>query len=202
MKKSLMALLLAMALLTSCGPVTIQSSAYTVNEATSVVAWTGSAPDHFHLGSFQVTGVLSATPNGQLDAGNFQIPIASIDDFDLSSPTKEQLLDHLKSPDFFNMLRYPQASFTITQVRPYTGTPPAALPGANTLITGDFTLLGQTHSITFPGLVNAAADSLRAEAALTINRTKWGMTSYSDSTATGLYILPDVNLHLTIKAAN
>ena len=202
MTNSFAAILLSMALLTSCDQATIPPSSYTVNSATSRAAWKGSAPDHFHLGTFQVMGSLSLTSSGQLDAGNFRIPIASITDFDLPSPVKEQLLDHLKSPDFFNLLRYPEASFTLMQVRPYSGPSPAALPDANTLITGDFTLLGQTHSITFPGIVHATADSLRAEAALTIDRTKWGMTSYSDSTSTGLYILPQVSLQLSLQAAN
>ena len=196
------AILLTMALLTSCDQANIQPSSYTVNSATSRASWKGSAPDHFHLGSFQVMGSLSLTSSGQLDAGNFRIPISSMTDFDLPSPVKEQLLDHLKSADFFNLLLYPEASFTLTQVRPYSGPSPVTLPGANTLITGDFTLLGQTHSITFPGTVHSNADSLWAEAALTIDRTQWGMSRYSDSTSTGLYILPDVSLQLSLQATN
>lgn len=202
MNHSFAAILWSLALLSSCDQINIPPSSYSVNRATSLVTWKGSAPDHSHIGSFQIMGTLSLTPNGQLEAGSFQIPIGSITDSDLASPAKDQLLDHLKSADFFNLLAYPEASFTITQVGTYRGPPPAALPGANTLITGDFTLLGQTHSITFPSIVTLTADSLRAQAVLTIDRTQWGMTRYSDSTATGLYVLPQVSLQLTLEAAH
>ena len=183
-----------------CKKANVQPQAYVVDSATSLVEWKGATTDHSHIGSFQLEGTLSLSPTGQLAAGRFRIPISSITNFDLASPVKEQLLDHLKSADFFDLLRYPEAHFTITQVTAPTGESKEAAGDANQLITGELTLLGQTHPVSFPALVQQTGDSLKAQARLTIDRTKWGMTHYSNPQEP-MYILPDAEIFLHLQAA-
>jgi len=198
MKKFLSAALL-LGVLASCQKNRNESTTYAVNNTTSVAEWKGAAPDHFHIGSFNVTGTINSKGNGQIKSGDFVIPIASIKNFDLPDEVKPQLLNHLKSPDFFNMALHPNAEFKITKVVPYFKADTAAVSGANYLVTGDFSMVGQTHSISFPAKISYTADSLKTEALFKNDRTKWGMKSYSDSTQ-GLYILPNVAIHLKIQA--
>jgi polyisoprenoid-binding protein YceI len=49
--------------------------------------------------------------------------------------------DHLRSPDFFNVKQFPVITFKSTSVKPIDG---------GFEVTGDFTLHGETKSITFP----------------------------------------------------
>jgi hypothetical protein len=197
--KKLLSIATLMTLLASCEKNTEKIPAYEVNSTTSVAEWKGSAPDHFHVGSFAVEGSLTTTPSGLIKAGSFVLPIASIKNFDLPDEVKPQLLEHLKSPDFFNMVLHPNAEFKITKVQPYAQQDANAITGANYLLTGDFTMVGQTHEISFPAKISYTTDSLKAEATFQLDRTQWGMNSYTDPHQ-GLYIYPNVDMHLKVAA--
>lgn len=167
---------------------------FKVDEAQSTVKWKGSAPTHFHEGAFKVSGNVEVNDKNKVIAGNFTIPIASITNFDIEDEAiRKQLLDHLKSPDFFNIAIHPNASFKITKVEEYTesGT------SWNTKITGEFTMLGQTHSINFPAQINADANKISTKGTFKLNRLQYGMNTYNDPEET-LYILPEVDITLDI----
>lgn len=187
----------SMLLATSCEKENGKTGEFRVNENASKIEWKGSAPDHFHLGSFKVQGELKAGSSGQIKSGNFIIPIASIENFDLEGAVKQQLLDHLKSPDFFNMALYPNATFHITKSEPYNGNEEGAVADANFLLTGNFNMLGKELPISFPAKITVNKESLIGEANLKIDRTKWGMTYDSDPTKP-LYIYPDIEIKLKL----
>lgn len=189
------------ALITGCKQVETSDLVFKVDEAASKIEWKGSATDHFHVGSFDVRGGIDAGPNGRIKGGEFTIPVASIVDYDLPDPVRQTLLDDLKSANFFNVAKYPDTNFKITKIDAYVGSDTSAVANANYLLTGDFTMLGQTHSITFPAHIAMENDSLVTEAQFKLDRTKWGMNIYSDPKQK-LYILPDVNINLHVKAAN
>lgn len=174
----------------------VRADRYTL-DATSRAEWKGYKPDGHHAGSFAVTSQNLVAENGTLKSGDFVIPIATIENFDLPDAVKPALLEHLKSPDFFNLALYPEARFTITEVTPYEGGETPAIEGANYLIGGNFTLLNKTNPIRFPARVTLTGGTLQAEAILQIDRTQWGMNSFSDPAAP-LYILPRVDLHLKL----
>lgn len=196
MKKKMYAALIALSVLTACSHNgSISSTDFKVNEESSAVEWKGSAPTHFHRGAFKVSGTLQTNGKGKITGGDFTIPIASISNFDLTNPAeREALLTHLKSPDFFNMAIHPDASFHITKVEPYS----AASSSANTMITGDFKMIGQTHSIQIPVVVKTAKGKMSAEGSFKLDRLQWGMNSYNDPGAE-LYILPDVDITLKLS---
>ena len=173
-----------------------QANGYAL-DSTSRVEWKGYKPDGHHTGSFAVTSQRLVAENGKLTSGDFVIPIATIENFDLPAAVKPALLEHLKSPDFFNLALHPEARFTITKVTPYAGGETPAVEGANCLIQGNFTLLGKTNPIRFPARVTITGGKIAAEALLQIDRTEWGMNSFSDPAAP-LYILPRVDLHLKL----
>jgi polyisoprenoid-binding protein YceI len=168
----------------------------------SVAQWNGAGPAANHIGTFAVESEDIKVKKNQLHSGSFVIPISSITDFDLPEEVKPVLLNHLKSADFFNMALYPEAKFNITSVQPYSGTDQNAIDGANTLITGDFTLLDQTHSISFPANINITNGTMHAEAKLIIDRTKWGMNYAADPALGDHHIYPNVNIHLKLIGLN
>ena len=195
MIRKIYSLLLAAVVLGACSrkdpELTINS---TVDEGLSSVEWKGSAPTHFHRGAFKVSGNLQTNKQNKITGGNFVIPIASITNFDLTNEAeRQQLLTHLKSGDFFNVTVHPEAKFVIKKVEDYSD----AASSANTLITGDFTMIGQTHSISIPALVKSENDKIAAEGSFKLNRLTWGMNSFNDPEA-DLYILPDVEISLKL----
>jgi len=171
---------------------------YVLNEATSVAEWKGAMPDNANTGSFAVKSKDLEVENGKVSRGSFIIPIASIKNFNLPDAVKPQLLEHLKSADFFNAAVHPEASFKITKVEPYTGSDTTAIAGANFLVTGDFTMIGKTNPVTFPAKIDITGKTLKTEAKFSIDRTKWGMTYATDPKAEGHYIYNDVAIHLKL----
>ena len=77
------------------------------------------------------------------------------------------LTKHLQTPDFFDVAKYPKATFTSTMIEP-TG-------GANFNVTGNFELHGMKKSIRFPATITVAPDSVSVVAEFSINRQDFGL---------------------------
>ena len=198
MKKSFLpfAILLGAICFTSCDDEDVTRSTFALDEENSEVVWKGYSPTVYHDGSFAVESQGIEVVDGNVKGGTFTIPISSIKNFDLPDEVKPVLLDHLKSPDFFNMALHPSASFKITHVKPLSS--PAE--EANHTVTGEFTMLGQTHPITFPAMITLNGSELDIIASFEIDRTKWGMTYAADPALGEHHILPKVDIRLDLSA--
>lgn len=82
---------------------------------------------------------------------------------------EEKLAQHLKTPDFFDVAKFPKATFVSTQVRP------GGERGATHTISGNLTMHGVTKSITFPATVRLSADAADVDAEFAINRKDFGI---------------------------
>jgi polyisoprenoid-binding protein YceI len=80
---------------------------------------------------------------------------------------KEKLTKHLKSPDFFDVEKFPTATFKSTEIKK---------EGEGHTITGDLTLHGVTQRISFPATVSASETEVNANAEFSINRKDFGIT--------------------------
>jgi len=190
------------ALMSSCKPTQPeQQTIYQLNDAQSVAEWTGYGQGFEHLGDFRVTSQNLTVVDGTIRSGTFTIPIASIRNFDLPEGVKDQLLNHLKSPDFFNLALHPEASFTITRVTPYTGNEAGAIAGANYQVVGNFSLLGKTNELQFPARITLQQGQLKAEANLKLDRTRWGMLYAADPALGDHHIKPEVAIHLKLEGS-
>lgn len=198
MKKTFLPFLVLSAIssFTGCEDELVISNTYSLEEEHSTVEWKGYSPNVFHDGSFSVNSDDLKVVNGNITGGTFTIPIVSIQNFDLPEAVKPVLLDHLKSPDFFNMAMYPNAKFTITKVAPRS----SQSEEASHTITGDFTMLGQTHSVSFPAMIKLEGNELKIEGSFEIDRTKWGMTYAADPALGEHHILPEVEIKLDLLA--
>ena len=80
---------------------------------------------------------------------------------------KEKLTKHLKSPDFFDVEKFPTATFESTKIEK---------SDASHTITGNLTLHGVTKQIRFPATVTASDSQVKADAEFSINRKDFGIT--------------------------
>ena len=157
----------------------VTDGTYTVIAAESEVQWAGKKPlieGYINTGAIAVTeGTI--TRNGNDVSGTFTI---DMDTLSVSAtPTKpgsENALEgHLKGERWFNVAMYPTATFVITNVVPSTGV-------QTYTVTGDLTMKGQTHEVSFPATIYQDAEGrVHASAAFEIDRTLWGITSGSAS---------------------
>jgi len=80
------------------------------------------------------------------------------------------LTKHLQTPDFFDVSKFPKATFTSTKIEA------AAAGGATHNITGNFELHGVKKSISFPATIQLTADKASVNAEFSLNRKDWGLT--------------------------
>ena len=82
---------------------------------------------------------------------------------------EDQLTGHLKTPDFFDVAKYPKATFVSTKIeRSTTG-------GATHIVSGNFDLHGVKASISFPATIQIAPDNVSVNAEFAINRKDFGL---------------------------
>lgn len=195
MKKTFLSLLvISTTLIMSCEDEIVINKTYSLEENQSSIIWKGYSPVLYHDGSFDVKSENIKLVDGKIKSGTFTIPIISIKNFDLPDEVKPVLLEHLKSADFFNMAMYPNATFEITKVEEKSN----AEGDRNSIITGDFTMLGNTHSISFPAIIKSESNKLKINADLRIDRTKWGMNYAADPSLGEHQILPEVDIKLSL----
>jgi len=118
-----------------------------------------------HNGSFkQFAGAINLV-NGAVEGSRVTIDIETA-----SVVTDEDALTkHLKTPDFFDVAKYPKATFTSTKIEAATA------GGATHNVTGNFELHGVKKSITFPATIEVALDSASVNAEFAINRKDFGI---------------------------
>jgi polyisoprenoid-binding protein YceI len=97
--------------------------------------------------------------------------MASITVTDVTNETMNaKLVGHLKSDDFFSSEKHQTSTFAITKAAPIAG---AKAGQPNYTITGDLTIKGITHAITFPATVAITGNGAEATATFAVDRTKW-----------------------------
>jgi len=94
-----------------------------------------------------------------------------IDTTDIWTDT-DNLTTHLESPDFFDVQKYPKATFVSTSL---TETPGAA-DGSTHTLKGNLTLHGVTKEVTIPVKAQQSAEGVRTTSEFTINRHDWGIS--------------------------
>ncbi|MDR6560025.1 MULTISPECIES: YceI family protein [unclassified Arcicella] len=131
----------------------------------SVVTWKGSNLNGLNTqtGYVYISKGELMIENGQLVGGTVEIDMNTIEDKNHRSDNN--LVNHLKDPDFFEVKKFPFATIVITKV--------ALINGENKNITGNLTIKGITHPVTFPAKMEVKDGIVRANGKLVIDRTLW-----------------------------
>ncbi len=177
-----------------------KKSTYAVNTETSKINWKGEKPTGEHVGFIKLKSGNVNVENGKIIAGTFIIEMNSIVCNDIENESmNKRLVDHLKSSDFFDVEKYPQGTFTITSVSSYEGQ-----ENANSKVTGDLTLKGITHEISFLSMINFEGNNLSATTPkFVIDRAKWNVRHKSKSFFSDLqdsFIYDDITLSIELDA--
>jgi polyisoprenoid-binding protein YceI len=85
--------------------------------------------------------------------------------------TKSPGLDeHLKTADFFEVAKYPKATFVSTEIKPGGGA------NATHTVTGTLEMRGIKKTIRFPATINVTAEAVTVASEFAINRKDFGIT--------------------------
>lgn len=176
---------------------------YKVNTETSVIHWMGEKPTGTHTGTIKLSNGTLAVNNKMIEAGKFNIDMNSIENQDLEGEAKANLESHLKGTvegkegDFFNVNKYPDATFELTGVTTENG---------KTMVNGNLTMKEKTNNISFPAAVTFEGDNMTLKSEkFMIDRTKWDVNYGSKSLFDNLgdkFISDNIELQIELQAKN
>jgi polyisoprenoid-binding protein YceI len=129
----------------------------------SVVTWKGSSVEGAHTGYVYISKGELMIENGQLMGGTVEVDMSTIEGDDHRSDNN--LIKHLKDADFFDVKKFPFSTIAITGA--------AAVNEENKNITGNLTIKGITHPVTFPAKMEIKDGVVKADGKLVIDRTEW-----------------------------
>ena len=150
-------------------PVPVESGKASLSADNAMIQFVGThAGDEPNprVGVFQkFSGVANVTENGlesiqvEIDAGSLQTPI-------------ENLTNHLKSPDFFDVREHSQAKFVSSKIEQGDGD--------QHTVTGNLTIMGKTKKVEFPARIEVSESGVTLDAKLTLDRTDFGMSKMTE----------------------
>jgi polyisoprenoid-binding protein YceI len=129
-----------------------------LDHAASTVGFVGSKVTGKHEGKFEkVSGSVSLV-DGSIAKIVVEVEVASL------KTDQEGLDKHLKGEDFFDVGKFPKATFTSTSIKA------GGEHGATHTVTGELDLHGEKKTLSFPATITLAADGVSGTAEFSINR--------------------------------
>ena len=172
---------------------------YKVDTMNSRVEWKGykvlksDQTTHFGVIKFESGDV--TVKDGKLQSGKFVADINTLENVDLKGDEtmKSKLEGHLKSADFFEVEKFPTASYEITKVTE------AKSGDYNTILDGNLTIKGITKPVQFKANVTVQNENVSIATEPTdINREDYGL-NFEIPFENGL-LNKSINLQVLIKA--
>lgn len=149
------------------------NTTFNVDVASSTLEWEGSKVNGKHNGTIDIESGNISFDKDIITAGNFVVSMATIKDSDLDEGDgKSMLVQHLSGEDFFDVQKYPQTKFEITDAKKLRSND---ANGNNYSVMGNLTIKDVTKNITFPAQINIESDKLSAKADFNIDRTDFGI---------------------------
>ena len=141
----------------------VETRELTIDVDESSIGWVGAKVTGDHTGGFTDWTGTAVERDGELDELEFTVDTRSI------FSDNDDLTDHLKSDDFFDVEEYPEASFESSRI-----VEDESDDGTHR-ITGDFTIRGVTNTVTFPATISAEEEGFHGAAEFTIERFDFGI---------------------------
>lgn len=145
----------------------MEDQTISINTEKSVVNWTGTLVGIYdHYGTLDFKQGKIEMKDGKIASGSFVVDMKTLKPTDDNykpeeGSTKEKLIGHLSSPDFFDVENYPEASFKIKEHK------------GNTIV-GDLTIRGNTHEATVKNVeMKKMNGTMKFKGTMTFDRHKY-----------------------------
>lgn len=146
-----------------------------------------------HDGTVKVKSGDMIMKGNQLVGGSFVLDMTSINATDLSGEYQGKLNGHLKNGDFFEVEKFPTASFKITGVKKNSD------KIYNSVVTGDLTVKGKTNTISFPAKISYS----KGVVSLVSNKFSFDRQKFDvayKSTMQDVFVKDDIDMLVKVSA--
>ena len=178
---------------------TKEGSQFTLDTLNSKVEWKGykvfKSENTSHFGTIKFESGDVTVKDRKLESGKFVADMNSLTSVDLKDSLEDlgKLNGHLKSGDFFEVEKFPTASYEITKVTPATE------GDYNTILDGNLTIKGITKPVQFKANVSVKNGEVSvATEPKDIKREEFGV-KFQAPAANGV-IKDEVTLQISVKA--
>ncbi len=169
-----------------------------IDKSKSEIGWSGKSITDTHTGKIQLSKAELRFENDVLIGGMFEADMKSITVTDITEPEENQkLVSHISDADFFEVEKYPTATYTITSVK--------SLGNDAYELTGNMKIKDKEHPLSFKTQITKTENGKTASATVSIDRTKYGI-EYGAQGKPGSekdwFILNDFMLNINIVVGN
>jgi len=178
--------------------VSFAQTTYKVDPKASTVRWVAYKEiGAGHDGKVAVKNGSLTVKDGLITSGEIIVDMntISVDDIPADKDANGKLVGHLKSPDFFNVAKNPEAKIVIKK---------AEKTAKGQKLTGDLTFNGKTNPVTFDAVVSESKNDLTTKTDLLVDRTKWDLKysskNFFKDLAGDRIIKNDFKLEVNLKA--
>jgi polyisoprenoid-binding protein YceI len=148
----------------AASPASAQGQKYKITPQNSKIEFVGSKVTGSHNGSFgDFAGEIDYPGSPENSRVSITIKADSI------ATDTPDLTKHLKTADFFDVAKFPEATFVSTSIKA------GGDKGASHTVTGNLTMHGVTKAITFPATINVTPDVATVDSSFSINRKDFGI---------------------------
>jgi polyisoprenoid-binding protein YceI len=151
---------------------------YNVDYKSSTINWhaekaTGSG----HDGTIRVSSGQVVVAKSNIATGKLKVDMNGIACTDLpEGEYNSNLINHLKSPDFFDTAKFPDSNFEVTSV-----TSKADVKGNTHVVAGKITIKGITKDISFPAKVSGDGKSVTIDGDIVLDRSQFDVRFGSET---------------------
>ena len=147
---------------------------YMLDTNKSSIEWEGKKLVGTNNGSLKLKSGFLKLQGNEIIGGEIVADMKTISDKDIDDKEyNAKLVKHLKSEDFFNVLKYPVAVFKFTNIEKAIDPDNSNF---NYKITGNMTIKNVTNPITFFAHIGFNGNSISSRTKLILDRTKWNIT--------------------------
>lgn len=156
----------------------IADGKYNVDFKTSTVNWHGEkVTGSGHKGTVKVSSGQLELKGNNIVKGKLKLNMNAIECTDgMDAETTSNLLNHLRSEDFFNTAKFPDANFEVTSVKAQKDA-----KGNTHSINGKLTIKGITQDVSFPATVSAKDGGVTVNGELVVDRSKFDVRYGSET---------------------
>jgi polyisoprenoid-binding protein YceI len=167
--------------------VAVKTEALEVDAAASTIGFIGSKVTGKHEGKFEKLSGKITLADGKAEGGSvsFEVETASV------KTDAGDLDKHLKQSDFFDVEKFPKATFTSTEIKA------GGANGATHTVKGDLELRGTKKTISFPVTITVTPEAATGTAEFSINRKDFGIVIEGKKDD---FIRDDVLMKISLKA--
>ena len=169
---------------------------YGVDTKKSKITWTGEKVTGKHMGNVSISKGRISINHGNIAAVSLKVDMNSITDEDIKSDKyNKMLVDHLKSEDFFDVKKFPEASFKMLNSKQ---------SAKGHIVNGELTIKDKTHPVTLTVKIVYNETGIVVLGDMVFDRTKYGIIYKSGNFFESLgdkMIYDEVKLRFEIMAS-